>query len=44
LGEKIEDGRSIRKMDHGQLSKKKNPPIDSLENLMGKKEIQASEA
>jgi hypothetical protein len=44
LDEKIEENRSTRKMDHGQLSKRKNPPIDALEHLAGKKERQAGEA
>jgi hypothetical protein len=44
LDEEIEEDRSARKMDHGQLSKKKNPPVDALENLMGRKERQAGEA
>jgi hypothetical protein len=44
LDEKIEDDRSTRKMDHGQLSKWKNPPMDALEHLVGKKERQAGEA
>jgi hypothetical protein len=44
LNEKTEEDRSTRKMDHGQLSKWKNPPIDALEHLMGKKERQAGEA
>jgi hypothetical protein len=36
LDEEIEDDRSTRKMDRGQLSKWKNPPIDALEHLTGK--------
>jgi hypothetical protein len=44
LDEKIEDDRSTRKMDHGQLSKRKNPPTDALEHLTGKKERQVGEA
>jgi hypothetical protein len=44
LDEKIEENRSTRKMDRGQLSKWKNPPIDALEHLVGKKERQAGEA
>jgi hypothetical protein len=44
LDEKIEENRSTRKMDRGQLSKWKKPPIDALEHLMGKKERQAGEA
>jgi hypothetical protein len=44
LDEEIEDDRSARKKNHGQLSKQKNPPVDSLENLAGRKERQAGEA
>jgi hypothetical protein len=44
LDENIEENRSTRKMDHGQLSKQKNPPIDALEHLTGKKERQDGEA
>jgi hypothetical protein len=44
LDEKIEENRSTRKMDRGQLNKWKNPPMDALEHLMGKKERQAGEA
>jgi hypothetical protein len=38
LNENIEEDRSARKMDHGQLSKKKNSSTSALEHLMGKKE------
>jgi hypothetical protein len=38
LDEEIEDGRSTRKMDCGKISKRKNPPVDALENLVGRKE------
>jgi hypothetical protein len=44
LDEEIEEDRSARKMDRGQLSKQKNPPIDALEHLVGKKERQVGEA
>jgi hypothetical protein len=44
LDEKIKENRSTRKMDHGQLSKQKNPPMDALEHLAGKKERQVGEA
>jgi hypothetical protein len=44
LDEEIKDDRSARKMDHGQLSKWKNPLVDSLENLVGRKERQVGEA
>jgi hypothetical protein len=42
--EEIEDDRSARKKDHGQLSKRKNPPLDSLEHCARRKERQAGEA
>jgi hypothetical protein len=32
LDEEIEDDRSTRKKDHGQLSKQKNPSLDALEH------------
>jgi hypothetical protein len=44
LNEKTEEDRSTRKMDRGQLNKWKNPPIDALEHLVGKKERQVGEA
>jgi hypothetical protein len=44
LDEKIEENRSTSKMDHGQLNKRKKPPMDALEHLTGKKERQAHEA
>jgi hypothetical protein len=44
LDEEIKDDRSERKTDHGQLSKRKNPPLDALEHRMRKKERQAGEA
>jgi hypothetical protein len=44
LDGEIEEDRSTRKMDRGQLSKWKNPPMDALEHLAGKKERQAGEA
>jgi hypothetical protein len=44
LNEKIEDDRSTRKIDHGQLSKWKKTSMSALEHLMGKKERQAGEA
>jgi hypothetical protein len=44
LDEEIEEDRSTRKTDHGQLNKQKNPLVDALENLMGRKERQAGEA
>jgi hypothetical protein len=33
-----QEDRSTRKMDRGQLNKWKNPPMDALEHLAGKKE------
>jgi hypothetical protein len=44
LEDKIEENTSTRKMDCGQLNKWKNPTIDALEHLMGKKERQDGEA
>jgi hypothetical protein len=44
LEEKTKEDRSTRKMDRGQLSKRKNPPTDALEHLVEKKERQAGEA
>ena len=44
MDEDIEDDRSTRKKDCGKLSKRKNPPLDALENRMRRKERQASEA
>jgi hypothetical protein len=37
LDEEIKDDKSARKTDRGQLSKWKNPPVDALEHLFGKK-------
>jgi hypothetical protein len=44
LDEEIEEYKSTRKMDCGQLSKWKNPLVDALEHLMGKKERHVGEA
>jgi hypothetical protein len=44
LDEKIEETNQARKMDRGQLNKRKNPPMDTLEHFAGKKERQAGEA
>jgi hypothetical protein len=44
LDEEIEENKSTRRMDHGQLNKRKKPPLDALEHLAGKKERQAGEA
>jgi hypothetical protein len=38
LNEKIEEERSKKNMDHGQLSKQKNTPTCALENLERKKD------
>jgi hypothetical protein len=44
LDKKIEDDRSARKMDHGQLNKRKKPLLDALEHRTRRKERQAGEA
>ena len=44
LEEEIEDDTSTRKKDHGQLNKRKNPPLDALEHRMRRKERQAGKA
>ena len=44
MDEEIKDEKSARMMDHGQLSKQKNPLLDSLEHRVRRKETQASEA
>jgi hypothetical protein len=44
LDEEIEDDRSTRKKDHGQLSKWKNPLLDALEHRARRKERQVGEA
>jgi hypothetical protein len=44
LDKEIKDDRSARKTDHGQLNKKKNPPLDALEHRARRKERQAGEA
>jgi hypothetical protein len=44
LGEEIKDDRSTRKKDHGQLSKQKKSPLDSLEHCARRKERQVGEA
>jgi hypothetical protein len=38
LNKEIEDDRSTRKMDHGQLKKRKKMSTSSLEHLTKKKE------
>jgi hypothetical protein len=44
LDEEIEDDRSARKKDRGQLNKWKNPPLDALEHHARRKERQVGEA
>jgi hypothetical protein len=44
LDKEIEEDRSARKVDRGQLNKRKNPPVYALENLVGRKERQVGEA
>jgi hypothetical protein len=44
LDEEIEDDRSTKKKDRGQLNKNKKPPLDALEHHTRRKEIQAGEA
>jgi hypothetical protein len=44
LDEEIEDDRSARKKDRGNLSKRKNPPLDALEHRTTRKERQVGEA
>jgi hypothetical protein len=38
LDEDIKEDKSVRKRDCGQLNKRKNPPMDALDHLPGKKE------
>ena len=44
LVEEIEDDRSARKKDRGQLSKQKKAPLDALEHRARRKERQVGEA
>jgi hypothetical protein len=44
LDKEIKDDRSTRKIDHGKLSKRKNPSLDSLEHRVRRKEIHVGEA
>ena len=44
MDEEIEEDRSARKVDCGQLGKRKKPSIYALENLAGRKERQVGEA
>jgi hypothetical protein len=44
LDEEIEEDRPARKTDHGKISKRKNPSVDALDHLAGKKEREAGKA
>ena len=44
LDEEIEDDKSARNMDQGQLRKWKNPSLDALKHHARRKERQAGEA
>jgi hypothetical protein len=44
LDEEIEDDKSTRKRDRRKLNKWKNPPLDSLEHRVRRKERQAGKA
>jgi hypothetical protein len=44
LEEKIKEDKAAKKMDRGQLNKRKKTPMGALEHLMEKKEEQAGEA
>jgi hypothetical protein len=44
LEEKIKEDKASKKMDRGQLNKRKKTPTDTLEHLVEKKEEQAHEA
>ena len=44
MDEEIEDDRSVRKKDRGQLNKWKKPPLDALDHRERRKERQASKA
>jgi hypothetical protein len=44
LDEEIKDDISERKTDRGQLNKWKNPPLDTLEHCVRRKERQDGEA
>jgi hypothetical protein len=44
LENEIKDERLARKTDRGQLSKKKNPPLDALEHRVRRKETKVVEA
>jgi hypothetical protein len=42
LDDEIEDNRSSRKKDRGQLSKWKNPPLDALEQYARRRDQELS--
>jgi hypothetical protein len=44
LEEKIKEDKAPRKMDRGQLNKRKKTSTSALEHLAGKKERQAGKA
>jgi hypothetical protein len=44
LDENIKEDRSERNTDCGQLNKRKNPSVDALEHLAGRKERQVGES
>jgi hypothetical protein len=44
LDEEIEDDRSTRKMDRGQIKKWENPSLDPLEHCVRRKERQVGKA
>jgi hypothetical protein len=44
LDEDIEEDKSTKKVDRGKLNKRKKALVDSLENLVGRKERQVDEA
>jgi hypothetical protein len=44
LDEEIKDEISTRKIDHGQINKWKNPPLDALDHCARRKERLAGEA
>jgi hypothetical protein len=44
LDEKTKENISTRKRDRGKIIKLKKPPIDDMENLVGKKDGQAGKS
>jgi hypothetical protein len=44
LDEEIEDEKSTRKMDRGQLNKQRKPPLDALKHRARREERQVGEA